>query len=79
LKINTDFIRCCEGRFRRAPGMETDVVESIGFAGFKNLPPRCFIGRRITGQRKFAPFLRAAQKEAPPIHVKQRIPALRLA
>ena len=62
LKVDAFLVGRGEARLRRAIRMEPHVVESPFFEDFENPAPSLDIHRRITGERKRGPLVRAAQK-----------------
>ena len=67
LQIDTELVRRFEGGLRRAPGVETMVVEAVGPANPKDAQPALFVHRWITGQGKDAGIMSAAQKGWPAV------------
>src|SRR5690606_36149378 len=72
LIIQAQLVGCDERGFRWAPGMESNLIESVRLTDPDSALPRVHVYRRITGKRKDTAFKRAAHKEGPPVDCQLR-------
>ena len=72
LQIHPHLIRHFKGSLRRAPGVETHMVQPVLTDNPENAPPSLDIHRRIPGERKIPRILRPSQEDRAVVHDKLR-------
>src|SRR3954470_15884283 len=61
LQVKAEFVRGVEGRFGRAPRMESHVVQTVILAGLENLLPGSDVRGWVTGEGKIPAEMGAAK------------------
>ena len=67
LVVEADLVGRHEGRLRRRPGVEPEVIEPVGARGLQDPPPGGDVGRRVAREGKDGALERPAQEDAPAV------------
>ncbi|MNN85518.1 hypothetical protein D3C81_2028180 [compost metagenome] len=76
LHVDPEQVRSGKSCFRRTAGVETVMVDAVGFGNTKNSHPFLYVGRGVAGQWEDQPVVFAAQKGL--LSIDRKLVAVRL-